>query len=1033
MSEDKNDWRSRVKAMMTDPNYAEKMASVVDNTRKVNTNLMTKSEEYESSLSLNQPKQQPLDLARVEQMKTEDAARATMTGEDDNYSGVSDLATKLYAEERSKRIGKAEQRSNTYFGAPHGMRLSQAAADIHDVEKAKDVQGIYDKVLQDESVSKAIRINADKALSKAMEANQSLSEEEQKKVYDDAVSKQLEAIGKGIDKYLYDINAPKSEAEWIAKNAVNSSIMGQMLASPANVEGGENAYRQQALADYGAKASWLSQGISMAGSLIIDTLPMMGIGTAFAAPTSKAAMWGVGKVGGKALQGSLIGRGVVGSVGGAATLGGYNAASALTTQFSNGQFDLGEITSSAGHGALMGGLTGVMSPVLRGVSQGMGKVGKAATMAGGLGAEAGIFSAAELAEMENPYDFETIAQTFGKNVVVIGGLKLSNPIKTIGEYKRWYNEGKQSNFNDADYKLMADFAKANGFANNEAFSMSADGVYSRSIADRVTGNRTLLELTKLEGGKERNLAIEMYNDPNVPISLKTKIAAKMNLPAPKPLLANGVRVEGNKAITYCTMPNGAQQVIEIKEFARPRNARAFANEFNRTTARKNDLMQTEAAVNNISTEPIVIARLNEQAKRNGTTYEDELARLNAITQKAIDGTITAEDVAYYSSIVDTDISATEAIKQGIKDEYGVEIDDVLKSDGNLTDVQDKAMTAYADALRSITEQGNPTTELMLVASTSGVADYVALNRLGIEQTRQIMENPTQRAEIDAQMRGKYGAWLKYFDGKMGEDALAAKLGYDLNNSTDLQNFLAEQTYFKSKAADRIAANTTDVAKRLLEQGGRGVRFTESGKVKLQGVPYPIEVSQEIADRYDAAMQGSGEPMSRIVNDALKDIIKQSETPSAAKEPIMEEMPDATEQPMTDADAVTQQMVDARMAEIDTDLQGIEADGVQRMTINGRPVAIIKGRIVADADGKVDKTKSSTEVAYMLLDENGRPILENGKPKIEIGVKPSNVRVEDIEQWRSVDDYKAAEEQRIRDNNRLTDEALQMADEQMRTE
>ena len=1033
MSENINDWRSRVKAMMTDPNYAEKMASVVDNTRKVNTNLMNKSEEYESSLSLDKPKQQPLDLARIGEMKAEDAARATMPSEDDNYSGVSDLATKVYAEERSKRIGKALQRSNTYYGAPHGMRLSQAASDIYDVEKAKDVQGIYDKVLQDESVSQAIHANANKALLKAMEANKSMSEDEQKKVYDDAVSKQLEAIGKGIDKYLYDINAPKSEAEWVAKNAVNSSIMGQMLTSPMNVEGGENAYRQQALADYGAKASWLSQGISMAGSLIIDTLPMMGIGTAFAAPASKAAMWGVGKVGGKALQGSLIGRGIVGSVGGAATLGGYNAASTLTTQFSNGQFDLGEITSSVGHGVLMGGLTGVMSPVLRGLSQGMGKVGKAATMAGGLGAEAGIFSAAELAEMENPYDFETIAQTYGKNVVVIGGIKLSNPIKTVGEYKRWYNEGKQSNFDDADYKMMADFAKANGFANNEAFSMSVDGVYSRSIADRVTGNRTLLELTKLEGGKERNLAIEMYNDPNVPISLKTKIAAKMNLPAPKPLLANGVRVEGNKAITYCTMPNGTQQVIEIKEFARPRNARAFANEFSRTTARKNDLMQTEAAVNNISTEPIVIARLNEQAKRNGTTYEEELARLNAITQKAIDGTITPEDVAYYSSIVDTDISATEAIKQGIKDEYGVEIDDILKSDGNLTDVQDKALTAYADALRGIVEQGNPTTERMLVASTSGVADYVALNRLGIEQTRGILTNPTQRAEIDAQMRSKYGAWLKYFDGKMGEDALATKLGYDLNNSTDLQNFLAEQTYFKNKAADRIAANTIDVAKQLLEQGGRGVRFTEGGKVKLQGVPYPIEVSQDIVDRYYAVMQGSGEPMSRIVNDALKDIIKQSETPSVAKEPIMEEMPDAIEQPMSDADAVTQQMVDARLAEIDTDLQGIEADGVQRMTINGRPVAIIKGSIVADVDGKVDKAKSSTEVAYMLLDENGRPILEDGKPKIEVGVKPSNVRVEDIEQWRSVDDYKAAEEQRIRDNNRLADEAMQMADEEMRTE
>ena len=164
--------------MMTDPNYAEKMASVVDNTRKINTNLINKSEEFESSLSLNQPKQEPLDLARIGEMKTEDAARATMPSEDDNYSGVSDLATKLYAEERKKRIGKAEQHSNAYFGAPQGMRFSQAAADIYDVEKAKNVQGIYDKVLQDESVSQAIHTNANKALLKAMEQNQSLSEEE---------------------------------------------------------------------------------------------------------------------------------------------------------------------------------------------------------------------------------------------------------------------------------------------------------------------------------------------------------------------------------------------------------------------------------------------------------------------------------------------------------------------------------------------------------------------------------------------------------------------------------------------------------------------------------------------------------------------------------------------------------------------------------------------------------------------------------------------------------------------------------------
>ena len=90
-----------------------------------------------------------------------------------------------------------------------------------------------------------------------MEKNQSMSEDEQKKVYNESVTKQLEAIGKGIDKYLYDVNAPKSEAEWVVENAVNSSIMGQILTSPMKVEGGENAYRHQALADYSAKASWL--------------------------------------------------------------------------------------------------------------------------------------------------------------------------------------------------------------------------------------------------------------------------------------------------------------------------------------------------------------------------------------------------------------------------------------------------------------------------------------------------------------------------------------------------------------------------------------------------------------------------------------------------------------------------------------------------------------------------------------------------------------------------------------------------------
>ena len=1031
-----NNWREKYRAMMTNPDFATKAAESVDNTRKINTDLMNKSAEDYPALSVGQQTKQPLDLGRIPEMQQEQAARATMGSNDEDYSGVVDLATKLYDEERTKRGQQAlqnmQQPANA-FASPMATAINRAA----ETNKAADISKTYEAVISNPSLQGAVRLNANKALVKALEANPSMTQEEQQKLYNGTIDKQLQKMGEGIDKYLRGKNELKGGGEYVLRSAIQNSIIGKAMQNAiqsASGSDGELAYQQQALADYDAnKAKWWEQGLGIASGLVLDAPLMQSIGSAANATFGRATMWGLGKAGGKALQASTVGRIATGAAVSSGTLGGYNATSALANQLMEGRFDVGEIAASAGHGLLLGGLTGGMAPWLRGVSAGMGKAGKVATMASGLTAEAGIFTASELSEMENPYDLETIAQTFGKNVAVIGGLKVSNLPKTIKEYKQWYTEGKQSNFSDADYKMMADFAKANGYAADDTFTMSADGTYSRSVADRVTGNRTLLTMTKLQGGKEQNLAIEMYNDPNVPLSLKTKIAAKMNLPAPPPVLPNGVRVEGNKAITYYTMPNGQQQVIDIKEFDRPRKARAFANEFSRTTARRNDLLQSEASVNVMMSQPMVVARLNEQAQRNGTTLADEKARMDGILQRAMDGTITQEDIAYYRSIVEDDVTTTESLKKDIKDKFGVEIDDVLNKEGNFTAAEDEALTAYGNALRTIIERGNPTTERMATAAMAGIEDYVALNNLGIEQTSAILSNPEQRAAIEQQTRSHYAAWLKYFDGRMSEDALAQKLGLDLNNTSDLQTFLAEQTYFKTKAADRIAYNTAEAAKQLLERGDGGVRFLDDGRVKLKGVPFAVEVDESIAARYEAAKQGSGEPMQRIANDALKDIIKQSETPAEPKEVIVEETP-IVEEPITEAEAITQQMVDARLAEIDTDLQGIEADGVQRMTINGKPVAIIKGRIVADENGQVDKTKSSAEVAYMLLDEKGRPILnEQGKPIIEVGVKPSNVHVEDIEQWRSVNDYKASEEQRIRDNNRITDEAMRQVDEQTEVE
>ena len=1025
---------------MTDPDFANKASEAVENTRKVNTNLMNKSEEFEGSLSLNKEREQPLDLSRVEQMQTEQAARATMPDDD---SGVADLAVQAYADAR-KQIGDevskqmADDKSMA-FVHPVTAGILRSAESM----KAGDVQKTFDRMLENNAVRQAIETKANSELTAELGKNPALTKEQQKDIYNKSVQRQIDAISGRVNQYLLDVNAPKGESEYVLKSAVGNSLIGKsMLQAARNISGMESAeydYGQQALADYDAnKASWYAKGGAAIGGLLLDAPMMQGIGSASSAVLGRGTSMALGKAASNTLWGKML----IGQATAAGTLGGYNFTSTLASQMMGGHFDAGELFGSTLHGVGLGALTGGMTPLLRGATAGMGAVGKTTTMGGGILGEAAAFSAPEWVETfnENPYDFKSYAEALGTNVMVIAGLKASNLPKTVQEYKEWWNQGKTSGFTDADYKALSDYALAKGYANDGAFTYQ-DGVYQRSMADRATGGRNILTMTKLEGGKERNLAMEMYQDPNVPLSMKTKIAAKMGLPAPNPVLPNAVEARDNVVNTYYEyreqMSDGTyvtrRILVDSKEMPSKRKARAAASEFGRTKARQNSIIQSEAEANTDATNAIVMARLTEQAWRSGTNVSDEVARMYDIAQRAQRGEASAEDIAYYQSVMEGSTEVTDNIKADIKAKTGVDIDEVLKQEGTFNTAQDKALTMYSEALASLKDSSKPTTERGTTASQASVADYIELKGMGIEQTKQLLNDPTAKVAAEKEIRNKYALWLKYFDGQMSEEQLATRLGYNLDNTKGLMDFVNEEAFFRGKAANRIAYNAANAAKRLLEQGSGGVRFTEDGKVKLQGVPYSIAVDESIVDRYRAAQQGSGENYQRIANDALKDIIKQSETPAEPKEPIAEEMPDV-EQPMTEAEAVTQQMVDARLAEIDTDLQGIEADGIQRVNINDKPAMIVKGRIAYISNGEIDRANSSTEVAYIPLDENGRPIKnEQGKPVVEVGIKPSNVRISEVEPWRTIEDYKRAEEQRIRDNNRITDEAMRQVDEQTEVE
>ena len=165
-----NNWREKYRAMMTDPDYATKAAESVDNTRKLNINLMNKSAEDYPALSVGQQTKSPLGLASVLEMQKKQAARATMDSNDEDYSGVVDLATKLFDEERTKRANKAadEMRdANTGLKSEWDVTLE----NLGKLKSAADISKTYEAIISNPSLQGAVRLNANKALVKALEAN----------------------------------------------------------------------------------------------------------------------------------------------------------------------------------------------------------------------------------------------------------------------------------------------------------------------------------------------------------------------------------------------------------------------------------------------------------------------------------------------------------------------------------------------------------------------------------------------------------------------------------------------------------------------------------------------------------------------------------------------------------------------------------------------------------------------------------------------------------------------------------------------
>ncbi|MDE7377537.1 MAG: hypothetical protein K2N13_01065 [Paraprevotella sp.] len=558
-------------------------------------------------------------------------------------------------------------------------------------------------------------------------------------------------------------NLPKSNLEYFMRKIGDMNLVtniGKGIAVNRIKKTGDMAAYEAANEQYRQDGHKILDVTGMVAGFALDPTTWMSGGVGGAA--SKGAMW----AGGRFLAGrgasaavtqaatrqfatSMSGRIIGGVVGGAANFGTFEGVKEMETQFAHGGHIVGQdesgryinegysasaVAGQFGHGLLMGGAVGWLGPVsgnvsdklVRATSSTLGKVvTRAGVYTGATLAEGTIFSVPEWIEGERD-----AMDVWNDNMAMMIGFKAKHIVKSaggvLGDLKASFDSPANGAKNRLDFesrlRQRMDAPSDGGMAltEDEQAELKRYGYDLRELVESAerTGDATEGGLIAQNAPEIVSRLTDMVNDPRISEAARAKMyyyATGRKLPM-STVMRGELLEDGNGG--FIVESQGANGVITSRSFKSRKAADLELERINRQTElntieigeryqqtadfekRLQDACRTVAAEN--GWDMVEVYRTCEEARRNhlrGENKEFDEAQQNILC-KVTDAMGEFEETG-----------VTDALRNGINEKYGVDIDEAIRKEANRRTLQEQtAIDEYLDELIPDKAKGNNSVE-----------------------------------------------------------------------------------------------------------------------------------------------------------------------------------------------------------------------------------------------------------------------------------------------------------------------------------
>ncbi len=535
----------------------------------------------------------------------------------------------VFGAEREAAAKQAQEETSRIYQEPKGgynTAFADAFRTAVAYEKNTDPEKIANKTLakvQDDDafgdyVLQRMGISSNATTDNNTESEQ-LSERE-KKFMKLLFQRETGEVADQIIQKIYDQykkeGAPQSVLGYIGSKAFHENFMSSlylaMVRRAANSSGIREQLRAMASEEYGEQAGWLTRmaggaapfavdlatggfsvpsavgqalvkgGARLAAKQVAKQMEKRAVARGLKDAALKAAASGSEEVAERylATQAPIVNL-MLRSAGSAANFATYDVQSEAVRQLAEGKFDGANLLKQAAHGAALGGVMGVTGGLISNATRNSGLTKKVLADIGGIGAEAGIFAAANGIQkvIDLGIDITDVdwADTTGEALGMVVGMKAAgaaiHPKTLLNRYRQSKDLGMQLNSHDLEE------LKAAGY--NFDNIIKGLGEFGKITPQNATIKRDAAEYTIDPSGKREQKNTEtteayideeafnaILNNPEISSSLKRKLTfiATGKVLSLEPVFGADINIDDATGKATIITKNVYGNPIETKEY-----------------------------------------------------------------------------------------------------------------------------------------------------------------------------------------------------------------------------------------------------------------------------------------------------------------------------------------------------------------------------------------------------------------------------------------------------------------------------------